>query len=162
MLNWYLTLEGETQGLVEGSVTQAGREGTMEVYGWEHEIVAPRDLASGLPTGKRQHKPFTVCKPMDQATPLLFAILTQNENITTWKIDGYRPERTGHEKNFYTIELVNASICGIRYEGPNNRHEKNMRITELEYVSFCYQKIITTFNDPTKTAEDDWESPQAS
>lgn len=24
-----------------------------EVYGWEHEIVAPRDLASGLPTNNR-------------------------------------------------------------------------------------------------------------
>jgi len=24
-----------------------------------HEIVSPRDPASGLPTGKRMHKPFT-------------------------------------------------------------------------------------------------------
>jgi hypothetical protein len=27
------------------------------------EIVSPRDPASGLPTGKRMHKPFTVSEP---------------------------------------------------------------------------------------------------
>ena len=51
-LNSNLRLTGETQGEVEGSVTQAGREGSMEIYGWSHEIVSPRDAASGLPTGK--------------------------------------------------------------------------------------------------------------
>ena len=29
------------------------------------------DSASGLPTGKRQHKPITVTKPVDKATPIL-------------------------------------------------------------------------------------------
>jgi hypothetical protein len=28
--------------------------------GTTHEIVSPRDSASGLPTGKRQHKPFVI------------------------------------------------------------------------------------------------------
>jgi hypothetical protein len=28
--------------------------------GTTHEIVSPRDAASGLPTGKRQHKPFVI------------------------------------------------------------------------------------------------------
>jgi hypothetical protein len=30
-----------------------------EVVGGAHEIVSPRDPASGLPTGKRMHKPLT-------------------------------------------------------------------------------------------------------
>ena len=30
------------------------------VVGFSHEIISPRDPASGLPTGKRQHKPFNV------------------------------------------------------------------------------------------------------
>jgi hypothetical protein len=29
-------------------------------------IVSPRDAASGLPTGKRQHKPFTITMPVDK------------------------------------------------------------------------------------------------
>lgn len=34
-------------------------------------IVSPRDAASGLPTGKRQHKPVTIVKELDKSTPLL-------------------------------------------------------------------------------------------
>jgi len=34
----------------------------MEVYGMSHEVVSPRDAASGLPTGKRQHKPLRTTK----------------------------------------------------------------------------------------------------
>jgi len=29
------------------------------------------DAASGLPTGKRQHKPVAITKPIDKATPML-------------------------------------------------------------------------------------------
>ncbi len=32
---------------------------------------APRDAASGLPSGKRQHKPVSVTKPIDKASPQL-------------------------------------------------------------------------------------------
>ena len=31
-----------------------------EVSQVEQEIVSPRDASSGLPTGKRMHKPFTI------------------------------------------------------------------------------------------------------
>lgn len=34
-------------------------------------IVSPRDAASGLPTGKRQHKPFVITKEYDKSSPVL-------------------------------------------------------------------------------------------
>lgn len=34
-------------------------------------IVSPRDAASGLPTGKRQHKPFVFVKEYDKSSPVL-------------------------------------------------------------------------------------------
>jgi hypothetical protein len=34
-------------------------------------IVSPRDAASGLPTGKRQHKPFVITKELDKSSPTL-------------------------------------------------------------------------------------------
>ncbi len=34
-------------------------------------VVSPRDAASGMPTGKRQHKPFSITKPVDKSSPLL-------------------------------------------------------------------------------------------
>lgn len=51
-LNAYLKLKGQQQGDIKGLVTRKGREGTIEVIEANHEIVSPRDAASGLPTGK--------------------------------------------------------------------------------------------------------------
>jgi hypothetical protein len=34
-------------------------------------VVSPRDAASGLPTGKRQHRPMTITKELDKSSPKL-------------------------------------------------------------------------------------------
>jgi hypothetical protein len=41
------------------------------VINFEQDIVSPRDAASGLPTGKRMHKPFVITKELDKSSPLL-------------------------------------------------------------------------------------------
>jgi type VI secretion system secreted protein Hcp len=160
-LNAYLDITGETQGKVAGSCTQAGREDKMEIYGWHHEVISPRDAASGLPTGKRQHKPFVVTKAIDKATPLLLNVLVNNENITEWRLDCWRPSRSGKEEQYYTVELVNASIASIQAEMLNNKYPENMKHEVREHISFTYQKIIWTWQDGGITAEDDWETPVA-
>jgi hypothetical protein len=38
---------------------------------FDQEIVSPRDAASGLPTGKRMHKPFVITKELDKSSPIL-------------------------------------------------------------------------------------------
>jgi len=74
-LNAYMKITGETQGDIVGSVTQSGREDSIMVIGTTHEVVSPRDAASGLPTGKRQHKPFTITKEVDKSSPLLYLMM---------------------------------------------------------------------------------------
>lgn len=39
-----------------------------------HQVIAPRDSASGMASGKRMHKPLTVIKEWGAATPELAAI----------------------------------------------------------------------------------------
>lgn len=41
------------------------------IISFDQEIVSPRDMASGLPTGKRMHKPFVITKELDKSSPLL-------------------------------------------------------------------------------------------
>jgi hypothetical protein len=36
-----------------------------------HEIVSPRDVSTGMATGKRQHKPMTITKELDRTAPTL-------------------------------------------------------------------------------------------
>jgi type VI secretion system secreted protein Hcp len=92
-LNAYLKLKGQTQGDIKGSVTQKGREDSIMVIAYSHEVVSPRDAASGLPTGKRQHKPLVITKELDKSTPLLYQCLVTNENIPTWKLEFGRLRR---------------------------------------------------------------------
>lgn len=40
-----------------------------------HSVVSPRDAASGLATGKRQHKPMPISKTMDKSSPKLFNLV---------------------------------------------------------------------------------------
>jgi type VI secretion system secreted protein Hcp len=156
----YLSIVAERQGPIRGSVTQKGREGMSLVMAVQHEIVCPRDPASGMPTGKRVHKPFTVLKELDCASPLLEAVLCTNENIREARIDFWTPSPTGQEKQHFTVRLVNANISGITFKMANNRSPRLARLPEYEEVAFTYQRIEWMWNDGGITATDDWETPR--
>ena len=159
-LNAYLTVKGQKQGQIKGGVTQKGREAWIAVYAFHHEIISPRDSASGLPTGKRQHKPITITKEIDKSTPLLFQALVSNENLTEVIIRFYAPDNkgTGVEKLVYTIKLTNATIGSIAEDMLNNKTEDGIRMPVLEMISFAYQKIEWVWTDGGITANDDWSS----
>jgi type VI secretion system secreted protein Hcp len=163
-LNAYLKIKAQKSGQVKGSVTQKGREDSIQVIAINHEIVSPRDAASGLPTGKRQHKPLVITKELDKSSPLLYQILATNENIPEFELKFYAAQvkatsGVGAEVNHYTIKLTNANIAQINFKMLNNRNPEQSRYPELEEVAFTYQKIEWLWNDGGIMAQDDWESP---
>ena len=165
-LNAYLVLEGNTQGAIKGSVTQKGREDSIMVIAVHHEVVSPRDAASGLPTGKRMHKPFRITKELDKSSPLLYNVLVNNENIKKWELKFWTPQLKavgggGTEFQHYTVKLTNANVASITFKMANNKHPDLMKYAEYEEVEFTYQKIEWTWNDGGITADDDWEAPKA-
>ena len=160
-LNAYLSIVAEKQGTIQGSVTQKGRENKILVFSVIHEIVCPRDPASGLPTGKRMHKPFMILKELDRSTPLLFSILCNNENISSFELQFWQPSPTGVERQHYTVRLTNANISSIHFKMPNNRSAKLARLPEYEEVFFTYQRIEWSWNDGKLVADDDWEAPRS-
>ena len=155
----YLTLTGKKQGKITGGVTQKGREGSIAVYSYNHSIVSPRDAASGLPTGKRQHRPILITKEIDKSTPLLFSALVNNETLTEVSIKFYAPLPTGIEKQIYTIKLTNATISSIVQDMELNKTDPGIKLPVLEEINFTYQKIQITWEDGGITAGDDWETP---
>jgi type VI secretion system secreted protein Hcp len=130
-----LTVVGQKQGNFGSGLT---------ITAYQHEIVSPRDPASGLPTGKRQHKPLVITKSIDKASPLLLRSLFNNENLTSVLIGLLRPGSAGPVA---TVKLTNASVSDDVQHG------------NYETISFTYQKIEWTWVDGGITAEDDWEAP---
>jgi len=156
-LDAYMTVVGEVQGNIEGDVTLAGREGQIEVESFGYNVSSPLDSATGLPSGKRQHRPVRVLKPIDKASPLLFNALANNENLPNVTIRFWRPSRSGQEVQFYTVELLNARIVSITPS--HSSTADGMADPMREVVSFTFQKIIFTYEDGGITAEDDWTTP---
>jgi len=156
----HMTLKGQTSGEIKGSCTQKGREGSILIFAFDHDILSPRDIASGLPTGKRQHKPVLVTKEIDKSSPLLYTVLCNNENLTEVVFKFWKPSASGKEVQYYTIKLTNANIAARKTYFPNMLIAENTKLPHLEEVSFTYQKIEWTFEDGGITSEDDWEVPR--
>ena len=162
-LNAYLRLKGQKQGEIKGSVIQKGREGKIMIIAVNHEIASPRDVATGMATGKRQHKPFTITKQIDKSSPLLFSALVNNETITDWELQFFTSQvkataGAGVEVNHYTIKLTNAHVIDIKTIMPNNKNPELAIYTEYEELQFNYQKIEWTWTEGGVTFSDTWTS----
>ena len=136
-----MTVTGQTQGAITGG----GPNGAIEIEGLTHDVVSPRDPASGLPTGKRLHKPIVITKEIDRSTPLLLQALFTNENLPAVQLT--LDDASGNP--IATIKLTNAGVAERSEAG------------DTETISFTYQKIEWTWNDGGITASDDWEAPTA-
>jgi type VI secretion system secreted protein Hcp len=156
----WMSVKGAKQGQIKPSSNDRTRAkefaNFMRVYSVDHKISSPRDAASGLPTGKREHHPIRILKENDSTSPGLFAALTTNEALTDVEIRFYRANvkgavGTSGEEWFFTIKLTNANISEIQtLNDPGGA-------LPLEYVSFTYQKIEKTYVNGGITAMDDWE-----
>ncbi|MCV2356006.1 type VI secretion system tube protein Hcp [Paucibacter sp. B2R-40] len=121
-------------------MTQNGREGKIMVIAASHEIISPRDTASGLPTGKCMQKPFVSTKELDKSSPFsttsspIMRIL-RNGSFSSgrWALPVPRSSTT-------TIKLTKANIASIDFHMPNKKHPDLMKLNEYEEVDFTYQK----------------------
>ncbi len=162
-LNAYLYIKGQKQGQIKGSVTQKGREDSIAVIAVSHSLVSPRDPASGLPTGHRQHRPLVITKELDKSTPCLYNALVTNENLTDVTLRFWTPQLkattgVGSEVQHFTIKLTNANIASIDFRMLNDKNPDLAKYAEYEEIAFTYQKIEWTWNDGGITAGDDWEA----
>jgi len=160
-LNAYLRLVGQKSGEIRGSVTQKGREGKIMVIAMSHDIVSPRDAASGQASGRRQHQPLVITKQLDKSSAPLHRVQTDNEGFREWELQFWTPQMTGGagagtEVQHFTITLTNASISSIHMEMPNTKDPELTKLETFEEVAFIYQKIEWTWTDGGITAVDDW------
>jgi type VI secretion system secreted protein Hcp len=154
--NAMLRVVGAKQGEIKGSVTQKGREGRIAVIAVSHEIVTPRDMASGQATGKRQHQPVVITKELDRATVPLRQMLVGNEPVKECELQFWRPSPTGGETQYFTIRLTNAAIVSIDMEMANNKHADLAGLETFEQVAFTYGRIEWMWTDGSLGAVDDW------
>jgi type VI secretion system secreted protein Hcp len=156
-----MRLTGIRQGTIDGSCDMRGREGTILVQEFHHEVMIPSDPQSGLPTGKRVHKPFRVCKFYDKSSPKLYQALVTGERLSDVHIDWYRINPGGEEEHYFTHRLEDAIITSIAPYMPNCLEAATEQYQHMEMVTFTYRKIVWTWIPDGIEAEDDWKVPGA-
>lgn len=158
-LNSYLKVKGQKQGEIKGDSIQKGREGWILVIAYHHEIAVPRDAASGMATGRRQHKPFVITKELDQSSIPFYNALVNNEMLATVELKCFAPNKmaaagVGTEVNHYNVILTNAQISSISSEMLNNKNPDLLKYEKFETISFVYEKIEWVWTAGNKTAQD--------
>lgn len=155
----HMTMKGEKQGNIEGNCTMKGREKTILVQAFNHEVHIPSDVQTGLSTGKRIHGPFRVVKEFDRASPMIYQALCSGEHLKEVKLKFYRVSPKGTEEQYFTITLEDAVAVSIKPWMPNCLDPATMKYGHMEEVAFTYRKASWR-NEIDKTeAHDDWAVP---
>jgi type VI secretion system secreted protein Hcp len=154
-LNTYISkAKGEKQGAIKGGVVKKGLEGSIRVVELHHEIVSPRDAASGLPTGKRTHKPLQLVLEVDAATPQLLQAMLSGERLTEVVLPAFGKNKLkgSGEVKYYEIKLTDAMITSYRL-ADSDAGDAPATVT----IELVYRKIEWTWIATGVTATDDWE-----
>jgi len=140
----FIAVEGTKQGKFKGESTAKPFKDQSRVLKFSYGLVSPRSLATGQPSGKRQHKPVVITKEPGAASPQFFTALVTNEVLKPVVIQFLRGNvNTGINEVQQTITLTNPSISDFRqYVGDDGRW--------LEDVAFVFQQIQIE-NKPSKT-----------
>ncbi len=154
---FYVTIEGTKQGKFKGESIRDQHKNKIEGLAFEWKIQSPRDVATGLPSGKRQHGPIKITKEWGAASPQIFQALVTNEVLKSVLFEFIRTGDPGEEFVHHTIKILNATVSEQKPTISMTKHEEHADVHELEEVSFTYQRVEIE-NIPGKTmATDDWK-----
>ncbi len=80
---------GQVAGSTGGSNTSSSLRLNFTKITMTYTIAAPKDIATGLASGKRMHKPFTITKELDMSSPKMMT------NLGTFDLDASGETLTG-------------------------------------------------------------------
>jgi type VI secretion system secreted protein Hcp len=140
----HISIKGNKQGQFKGEGIQDKRKDKwIPVLAFQMGVQSPRDVGTGLASGKRRHQPVTITKEWGAASPQLWQALTSNETLQSVEIQFTRTSGTGAEQVYETIKLTNAVISAFGpHVGPlppGTHHGKR-----YENLTLVYQEQLVT------------------
>lgn len=139
-----------------GPVTVQGREDTIQVLGFEHNLHIPTDRKDGTAAGTRVHGQFEILKNFDKSSPELYKYLCNGKAVDEVVLDWYQINPAGEEVVYFTHTLTNARVTHIKAWMPNVDDPTTERFKHMENVSFQYEKINWKFADGNIEHSDSW------
>jgi len=170
MIGAYLKLEAEKAGKVKGPVRDRDgtKEGSIALLTVEHGIVSPRDAATGMARGKRQHQPISFTKEADGTSPLFAQFIGTNEMLKTVDFfffgqESPSPLSAGREALLYRISLKKAFVSRLELVGLTDEAAKDAnRFPLTERISLVYDQIRWEWTTPKASFDDVFNSTASS
>jgi len=147
--NLFVTIEGTKQGRFKGESILDAQRAKIEASSLQHNLLSPRDIATGLPSGKRQHSAITLTKAWGASSPQIFQAWATAELLKTILIEIPMIAPDGETVIAATIKLTNAYVSQIV-----RRTEASGKL--VEDVSFTYRSIELEDKLGKTIAFDDW------
>jgi type VI secretion system secreted protein Hcp len=145
----YIAVEGTKQGKFKGDSPVKAFKDQNRVLKFSYAVVSPRDVSTGQPRGKRQHKPIVITREPGAASPQFFTALMTNEVLKPVVIKFLRANVSGVNELQQIITLTNPTISDFRqYVGDDGRW--------LEDVAFAFQQIQIENKPGNTMAVDSW------
>jgi type VI secretion system secreted protein Hcp len=167
MISAYLRLETDRAGKIKGPVLDIRdnvKNGSIALLAVEHGIVSPRDVATGMASGKRQHLPLTFTKETDGTSPFFNEFIGRNELIKTAEFFFYGQDRqpgltSGREAIQYKITLSKAFVSKLELVGRTDvAAQESNRFPLTEKISLVYDSILWEWINPKAMAQDVFSS----
>jgi type VI secretion system secreted protein Hcp len=140
----YMTIQGAKQGKIKGGDAKTAGTEQIRLTDVVREETSSRDAATGATSGKRQHGTITIVKEIDRASPMMYQALSSNEVFQVSIVFPGGSAKT--EKAAQKIDLGDAVITNVS------------KVGNTERITFTYQKIVVTFMNGNKSAQDAWDA----
>jgi len=102
----------------------------------ESLVILPKDKSSGLATGKRQHKPITVTKEIDKASPKLAEAVCSGN-------DPGKPDRRNSMSADYNSSRSNNSSTKSTGDYDSSRSNRTGRTKDSDKCSPVVKLVVT-------------------
>ena len=157
----YMKVEGDIQGPIEGSSARKSREGSIELFSFEHEIKLPTNTQSGIGNGPVIHQPIKVLKEIDKSTPKLYRALVEKECLSLVQFEWFRYTPQGEELVYYRVELSNAYILSVAPWTPALNRSESEYLLFMENITLVYEGISWSWGpDGDVTYQANWRGQQ--
>lgn len=146
----FVTIEGTRQGKfkADGGPKFGDR---IPVLRFTYELEAPRDVATGQSSGKRQHNQVRIVKDWSAASPQFFQAMVTNEILKSVLIEVFRATQTGQEELIATIRLTDATISQSKVAVSDSTSGDGPAGRLVDEIHFISQKLEIA-NPVAKTA----------
>jgi type VI secretion system secreted protein Hcp len=114
-------------------------------------VAAPRDVATGQMSGKRQHSDITIVKYVGDASPMFAKAMSTGEILTSVDVSFFHGSGANPEV-YKTVHMTNAMITAIK-PMPSSGGDRPM-----ESITFSVepQNVVAKDKAGNKSAMDDW------